>query len=105
MHDDGRAVCRQIEERLPDRGRRQRVDAPSGLVHHKDRGVLQDFAANDELLEVPARERTGRAGGRRRADVKALDDGFGKASGRAPVEKAVLCQALADCPREGRVFE
>ncbi len=59
-HHDGGPRCGQIDQRLVD-ARRAGIDAPCWLADHQHPRPLQDFAAHDVLLEVAARQRTGRS--------------------------------------------
>ena len=64
-HERRRPRAGEVEQRLVDRGRRPGVDAPGRLGDHQHARVLQDLAADDELLQVAAgqaaRQRVGAA--------------------------------------------
>ena len=49
---NGRTAARQFDERLPDPGRRSRIDAPGRLVDDHDRWASVELSADDEFLKV-----------------------------------------------------
>src|SRR5580698_820116 len=55
-HEYGGAAGSKIEQGLPNDGGRARIDAPSRLADHQHRGLAQYFAADDEFLQVAARQ-------------------------------------------------
>ena len=44
----------EIDQRLPDGRRRAGIDAPGRLADDQHAGLAQDFAADDEFLQVAA---------------------------------------------------
>ena len=91
-------VAGQVQKRLPDLRGRAGIDAPGRLVDDQHARLAQDLAADDEFLQVPARQRPGGGAGAGGADVEGPDHGFGKAPRRAVVDQPVPHQAL---PRAG----
>ena len=56
-HDqNSRAAAGEIDQGLANGRRRAGIDAPRRLAHHQDAGLAQDFAANDEFLQIAARQ-------------------------------------------------
>ena len=62
----------EVEDRLADRGGGRGIDAPGRLVDDEDLRALQDLAADDEFLQVAARQRAGGGVGPGRAHVEGL---------------------------------
>jgi len=71
------------------------VDSPGGLRDHQQSGLGVDLAADDELLQVAARERTGRGIGATGAHVEAFDDVAGLLAQRAHADPAAAAHRLA----------
>ena len=65
-HQHRGAGAGEVEQRLMDRGGGAGVDPPGRLRDHQHARVLQDLAADDELLQIAAGERA-RGRGRRSA--------------------------------------
>src|SRR3954466_10887796 len=57
--DDPGALDRKIDQRLPDEPRRAGIDAPGRLIDDEDGRAADDLAADDEFLQVAARELAG----------------------------------------------
>src|SRR5947207_2416787 len=53
-YQHGGTACGEIEQGLPDHRGRACVHPPSRLADHKDGGITQYFAADDELLQIAA---------------------------------------------------
>ena len=68
--EHGRAVGRQVEQRLMDCGGRAGIHAPGRLRDDQHAGVLQHLAADDELLQVAAGQAARQRVDARRADVE-----------------------------------
>ena len=71
---DGGAVGGERDQRLMDRGRGAGIDAPGRLRDDQHARVLQDLAADHELLQVAARQAARQRVDAGRADVELLDD-------------------------------
>ena len=67
---DGGAVGGQVDQRLVDGGGRTGIHPPGRLRDHQHARVLQHLAADDELLQVAARQAARRRVDARRADVE-----------------------------------
>ena len=94
----------EIEQGLPDHGGRTRIDAPGRLAHDQHGRVAQDFAADDELLQIAA----GEAGGFRIALGLAHVEGLGGAvdglQRRGGIDEAVLDHAAGGMAGQQRVL-
>src|SRR3984885_799873 len=56
-HDQhGRAAASEIDQGLANGRRRAGVNAPCRLAHYQDTRLAQDFATNDEFLQIAARQ-------------------------------------------------
>src|ERR1700730_7986849 len=53
---DGGARFGKVDQRLVDRGTRARVDAPGRLADDEHAGGLKNLPADDEFLQIAARE-------------------------------------------------
>ena len=53
-HQHGGAAAGKIEQRLADDGGGAGIDAPGRLADHQHAGFAQDFAADDEFLQIAA---------------------------------------------------
>ena len=103
-HQHGGAAGGEIEQGLPDHGGGARIDAPGRLAHDQHGRVAQDFAADDEFLQIAA----GEAGGFRIALGLAHVEGFGGAvdglQGRGGIDEAVLDHAAGGMTGQQRVL-
>ena len=72
-HQDGGAVGGQRDQGLMDRSSRTGVDAPGRLRDDEHAWVLQDLAADDELLQIAAGQAARQRLDARRADVELAD--------------------------------
>ena len=81
-HDNGGAALGQSEQGLMDGGGGSGIDAPGRLGDNQHLGTLQDFASDDELLLVAARQGGGIGVGASGFDVEFGDDSLG--IGRLP---------------------
>ena len=71
-HQHGGAGGGEIEQRLADHGGRAGVDTPGRLADDEHGRIAQDLAADDEFLQVSAREARGFRVALGLADVKSL---------------------------------
>ena len=58
-HQHRRAAARQFDQRLADAGGSAGVDAPGRLVDDQHAGLAVELAADDEFLQIAARQRRG----------------------------------------------
>src|SRR3954463_16228989 len=77
------ALDRKIDQRLPDEPRRAGIDPPGRLVDNEDGRASDDLAADDEFLQVAARELAGLRIAPRPAHVEARDDPLRQAPRRS----------------------
>eukprot|EP01022_Parablepharisma_sp_SALTPOND_P021557 TRINITY_DN427_c2_g1_i1.p1 TRINITY_DN427_c2_g1~~TRINITY_DN427_c2_g1_i1.p1 ORF type:complete len:1458 (+),score=547.10 TRINITY_DN427_c2_g1_i1:21634-26007(+) len=89
-HQHGTTFLFQFQDFTVDLRRSAHVHAPGRLGHHEHRRLAFHLAADDELLQVAAREALGRRIGTGRLDLEAFDDGRGRPTGKAEVDHAVL---------------
>ena len=75
-------LCREVEQRLMDRRGGAGIDAPGRLRDDQDAGRLQDLPADDEFLQIAAREARRAGIDAAGDDVKGLDDAAREAGGR-----------------------
>src|SRR3954453_22573843 len=57
--EDARALDGEIDQRLADEPSRAGIDPPGRLIDDEDGGAADDLAADDEFLQVAARELPG----------------------------------------------
>ena len=103
-HHYCRPLCRPVDQRLPDGGRRRSIHPPGRLIHHDDCRGLAQFPSHDEFLQVAARQGACRHPDARGPYVIAFHDLFGKGARCGPVDEAARHQALADGTRQQGVF-
>src|SRR4051812_17844710 len=103
--EDGRPAGGEVEQCLVDRGGGRGVDAPGRLGDDQHVGVLHDLAADDELLQVAAREAGGRVRDAGGADVEALHDLAREGRDARAADQPAAGEALALPAAEQRVVD
>ena len=102
--DDARALRGKIQQRLTDGGGGTGIDTPGGLVHHQHARIAQHFAADDEFLQVPARERTGGGAGAGGAHVECPDHRLREIPRGGMVDQPAPDQVLAAACGQKRIL-
>ena len=92
-HEHGGAGGGEIEQRLADHGGGARVDAPGRLADHEDGGVAEDFAADDEFLQVAAGQACGFRVALGLAHIERLGGAIDRLQRRGGVDETVLDHA------------
>ena len=98
-HQHRGAALGEIDQRLADGRRRAGIDAPGRLADHQNRRLAQNFAADDEFLQIAAGQADGFGIALGFAHVEGLGGAVDGRERRQPVDEA----ALAPCRwRRGR---
>src|SRR5829696_4308837 len=102
--EDAGALDRKIDQRLPDEPRRAGIDPPSRLIDDEDGRAADDLAADDEFLQVAARELAGLRIAPRPAHVEARDDPLRQAPRRSKSDDAAAGDLARRVMGEDRVL-
>ena len=84
----GASLLGEIDERLLYGGNRGRIEPPGRLRHHQHARLLQDFAADNEFLQVAAGQATGQGVGTGTLHAEGRDHLCSEAARRARLQKA-----------------
>ena len=87
-HQHGRAGAREINQRLADEGCCAGIHAPGGLVDDEELGAAIEFAPDDELLQVAARQCARLGVVAAGAYIELIDDEFGYRFGFTAIDPA-----------------
>ena len=103
-HEHGGAGSGEVEQRLADHGGGARVDAPGRLADHQHGRVAQDFAADDEFLQIAAGQARGFRIALGLAHVKGLGRAIDRLQRRGGIDEAVLDHAAGGMSGQKRVL-
>src|SRR6266705_1575064 len=103
QHEYRHPLVAQVDDLLPNESGRADVDAPRGLRDDEHLGLLHDFAADDELLQVAAREALGFRLRAAAFDVEVVYARSGEGRDRRELDQAGFDEATAVGGQQGVV--